>query len=24
LRKVLEGRLEKERGVEWSPQPLTD
>jgi RNA polymerase sigma-70 factor (ECF subfamily) len=24
LRKVLEGRLEKERGVEWSPQPLAD
>jgi RNA polymerase sigma-70 factor (ECF subfamily) len=24
LRKVLEGRLEKERGVEWSPEPLTD
>ncbi len=24
LRKVLEGRLEQERGVEWSPQPLTD
>jgi RNA polymerase sigma-70 factor, ECF subfamily len=24
LRKVLEGRLEKELGVEWSPQPLTD
>ncbi len=24
LRKILEGRLEKERGVEWSPQPLTD
>jgi RNA polymerase sigma-70 factor (ECF subfamily) len=24
LRKILEGRLETERGVEWSSQPLTD
>ena len=24
LRKILEGRLEKEPGVDWSPQPLTD
>ena len=24
LRKVLEGRLEQERDVDWSPQPLTD
>jgi len=24
LRKILEGRLEKETGVDWSPQPLTD
>jgi len=24
LRKILEGRLEKEKGVDWSPQPLTD
>ena len=24
LRKILEGRLEKEPSVDWSPQPLTD
>jgi RNA polymerase sigma-70 factor, ECF subfamily len=24
LRKILDGRLETERGVEWSPQPLVD
>jgi RNA polymerase sigma-70 factor (ECF subfamily) len=24
LRKILEGRLEKQPGVDWSPQPLTD
>jgi RNA polymerase sigma-70 factor (ECF subfamily) len=24
LRRILEGRLEKEPGVNWSPQPLAD